>query len=883
MQGLQRTAAAKFTFILLITLLLVTGTMLVRSSAKAASPIMATYYVSPTGSDANPGTINQPFKSIDHARVVVAGINHAMTGDIVVYVRRGTYNLTSPLNFTSKDSGTNGYTVSYQAYPGEKPVISGGRTITGWSLHDASKHIWQASVGSGLQTRELYVNGARAQRARSQGGLPGAVRTATGYTTSDTTMQNWRNPSDIEFVTDFNWIEDRCKVQSIVGTTITMQEPCFANSTNSSRPGGASITIDTPTYIENAYELLDQPGEWYLDHAVGMLYYIPRSSENMSNAQVVAPVLETLVNGTGTLDAPLNHITFQGLTFAYATWLGPDSGDGYSDVQTGFHLTGTNWQNATPYGNWTRTPGNITFHGSTNVSLLDDTFTHLGAVGVNFEYGIQNAHIQGNIFTDISSTALQLGDADQNSPSDSRLQSLNNQILDNLIHDVGKEYHDGAGVWAGYEANLMLSHNEIYNIPGSGVSLGWFQGSYDANNTISYNHIHDFRQTVDDQGGIYVVGGTSSSQPSHMTGNWVQGEPGDTAALYLDNYSSYWQVTSNVVAQVAQCWLYLQVGSTSTNNTVQNNYHDTTVEQDGDSSNTVSNNPLVSDGNWPVAAQAIMNNAGLEPAYQSLKGLVPNQGLNLWLKADGPMTQNGSTVARWDDVSGSGNDASQGICSAQPALVLNTLNGLPVVRFDGSSTCLTTAAPVTTSTQYSMFVVSTLGGVNGPIYNGLPSTNGYGFYRSNSADYGLNYGGVSAPVFGPTQTSGFQTLEAQRDSSGTTTFYQNGTPSGGTSTATPNEPSNLTTIGGLWSNQIFQGDIAEILVYNRALSTTERQQVEQYLHQKYFVPRQSLPSHGLVLSLDGDHVLFNGPLTTQWFDLSGHGNRLVVNFSDVKT
>jgi len=255
-----------------------------------------------------------------------------MSGDIIVYLRDGVYQLTNMFTLDQSDSGSGGHNIIYQAFPGERPIISGGRTITGWSQVSGS-NIWESVVGTSLQTRQLYVNGTRAIRAVSQGGLLGTLtKTTTGYITNDTSLQSWSNPSDIEFVytgaggAGANWRESRCGVASISGdsnsTTITMKEPCY---TNASTAICAFHTITYPTRIENAKPLLDQPGEWYLDSSIGILYYIPRPGEDMSVANVVAPILETLVKGTGTSENSIHNIEFYGLTFAYATWLGPSN------------------------------------------------------------------------------------------------------------------------------------------------------------------------------------------------------------------------------------------------------------------------------------------------------------------------------------------------------------------------------------------------------------------------------------------------------------------------------------------------------------------------------------------------------------------------------
>jgi hypothetical protein len=176
------------------------------------------------------------------------------------------------------------------------------------------------------------------------------------------------------------------------------------------------------------------------------------------------------------------------------------------------------------------------------------------------------------------------------------------------------------------------------------------------------------------------------------------------------------------------------------------------------------------------------------------------------------------------------------------------------VRFNGSSDYLATNSVVTTSSPFTIFVVSTLGNSSsspGPVYNGDSSASGYGFLRPNTADYGALYGGRSLLTFGATITSGEQLQEIENTSSNVITFYQNGTQSGNTASAGLNTPTGATYIGGVNSNasNLFSGDIAEVLIYNRALSTSERQQVEQYLLNQYglLLGRERIGRPGLIV------------------------------------
>lgn len=263
-----------------------------------------------------------------------------------MYLRDGIYTLTSPFILDQKDSGTNGFTIMYRNYQGEVPMVSGGKQITGWQ-QDGNK--WKANLGTDIKIRQLYVNGTRAIRARSAGGLPGTQQTSSGYTTTNISMQNWKNISGVEFVLGIdNWMQHRCGVQTIVGLSITMKYPCF-NGVVGYTTGNKPLV----QWIENAYELLDSPGEWYHDRSTGWLSYIPRPGEKMNTAFVVAPLLETLISGSGTPDNPIHNIQFQGIIFSYATWFGPETNEGFVHLQAHFISLPA----------WVPVPANITFKG----------------------------------------------------------------------------------------------------------------------------------------------------------------------------------------------------------------------------------------------------------------------------------------------------------------------------------------------------------------------------------------------------------------------------------------------------------------------------------------------------------------------------------------
>ena len=156
-------------------------------------------YVSPSGDDASAGTKDKPIRTIEHARDLVRARNQNMSGDITVYLDGGQYRVAQPLVLEAADSGMNNHDVIYAAIPGQQVIISGGIQVTGWKQTDASKNLWSAPLPAGLKyTRQLYVDGVRAQRAGDL--LPVALteqRNGPAYTAASDLMTPWRNPSEI--------------------------------------------------------------------------------------------------------------------------------------------------------------------------------------------------------------------------------------------------------------------------------------------------------------------------------------------------------------------------------------------------------------------------------------------------------------------------------------------------------------------------------------------------------------------------------------------------------------------------------------------------------------------------------------------------------------
>ena len=569
-----------------------------------------------------------------------------MTRGIVVFLRDGTYQLDGPLTFledaNTHDSGSNGYTISWAAYPGETPVFSGGIQITGWSLYDASLNIYRAKVYSGLNARSLYVNGLRATRAQGWSGI--LSKTDTGYLTDNSSydIAKWKHPEGIEFTAMSVWRFMRCGIDSVSGPALIMKEPCWRSAT--ATPPITFPNFDYPWWIENALELLDAPREWYLDRHAGWLYYKPSPDQDLATAQVIIPAAESLLEVSGAIGTPVHDLQFIGITFEYTNWADSGGPAGYVGIQSGFtwrlaaspiwwstltdSLTGSDANDAL----WTKTPASLVVHYATSILLADNVLTHLGNAALNVEYGSRHTRIVGNLFYDISATGIQVGDNEsvffQTQAGAPGLLTYDTLIRDNLITQTGVEFTDGTGIWAGYVDTLVIDHNEIFNIPYSGVSLGWGWGIFDPtlarNNEISSNDVHDACRGLWDCGSVYMM----SAQPgSSIHDNYVHDQPKEHqgALFYLDAGTRDFTITHNVAAHApdylprTDLGLLIEYDASKINNSIRRNYTDASYFGDihfpgndiGDNQENLTA--------WPLEAEQIIESAGLESPWLLLR------------------------------------------------------------------------------------------------------------------------------------------------------------------------------------------------------------------------------------------------------------------------
>ncbi|HEU5107942.1 MAG TPA: right-handed parallel beta-helix repeat-containing protein, partial [Micromonosporaceae bacterium] len=590
-------------------------------AAPAASAATTTLFAAPSGTGTACSS-GQPC-SLTQAQSAVRAIAPTMTGDIVVQLAGGTYALSAPLTFTPADSGANGYTVFWQAAPGTRPIISGGQRVTGWTLVDSAQNIWRASAATSFDSRQLYVNGRIATRARTQLNRADFTFTTTGLTFTNgalSYLNNLRNQDRIELESVNSFTDRYVPVQSISNNRITMEQPAWNNNTwgydTLSRPFRAG-----PLYLANAREFIDAAGEWYLDTAAGALFYKPLSGENMATADVVLPRLESLWRIGGSYANPVHHLSFTGLQFSHTSWLLPNTNQGYADQQTGAYIHGdwarpADWLNSCQQGcpafeaarpHWRQMPAAVQVSAANAITFANNTFTNLGQVGLGIGndanahatgvgLGANDVDVTGNVFEQISAGAVIAGgvQADAHHPSDNRMTNRAITYSNNVVHDVAIDYRSHVALLMTYAADSTMSHNEVYNLPYTGISIGYGWGANDAGGSQDYvdrglynyqpryttatiarnyriegNYVHDVMRQMTDGAAFYSLsalpGTTISQNYFRNTNGWL--------GLYFDEGARYQSATNNVFDNIGQ-WAYGQhwANNSTGNLTVTDNW-----------------------------------------------------------------------------------------------------------------------------------------------------------------------------------------------------------------------------------------------------------------------------------------------------------------------
>jgi hypothetical protein len=642
---------------------LAVGAVVAAPAVTSHAATMTTLYASPDGSG-TACSASAPC-SLTQAKTSVEAIDGNMSGDIVVQLAGGTYRMSSPLVLGSADSGSNGHQVIWQAAPGQQPVLSGGQQVTGWTVKDASNNIYAASVPAGTDSRQLFVDGALAPRAAISIARSDVRITASGMTIVNSALNylaTLPQQNRIELESQNSFTDRYAPVQSISGSTITMQQPAW-NNNNWGYDTLASPFAGGGLQLENSYSFLKSAGQWYLDPQAGQLYYKAPSNWSPTSHDIELPRLTSLLQVGGSYSSPAHDITVDGISFQHTTWLQPSTSVGYADQQSGAFLGRTFTQPSdfmtscqsgcqlfeAARNSWSQVPAAVQVSAARGITFTGDTFAHLGQVGLGIGndanahasgvgLGASSVTVSGSTFTDDSGAGIVVGGVqpDAHHPSNAAMTNQDITIQGNRITGVAKDYKDMAGILSTYVTHAVISHNEVSNLAYDGIDVGWGWGANDPggsqdyrnrglynyqpvyntpttlkNTVVSYNAVHGTKKVFHDGGSIYNLSANPGASIDH---NYIYDNQ-RTVGLYLDEGSRYVNLKNNVI-QDSGVWAFTNAGGSNNTNdsTFDTNWYNsgaTQVATGSPHNNVLTGNVQVSGTNWPSGAQQVIAQAGV--------------------------------------------------------------------------------------------------------------------------------------------------------------------------------------------------------------------------------------------------------------------------------
>lgn len=527
------------------------GTMFIHPDHKKTT----TFYISPNGSDINPGTKDKSFATIQRAQKAVREISaQGLKKDITIYLTNGTYPLVHPIHFDPADGGNKDYTVTYKAIPGHLPVINGGKEISNWTK--VKGNLWKTTiteVKSGQwKFRDLFKNDQRQTIARYPNKDQASLYIVNINENKDEVVLPENVPTgdytDSEIVVLHLWAQSIAKIKSLEGSRLTAQNPIGYIG-----HGALDAQKGRKLYLQNSLAFLDIPGEYFLNSQSGELFYMAQEGENPNQSTFIAPVTEKIIVVTGTKEKPVRNLVFEGIRFEHTKWLLPETG--FNEGQSGHW--GETWGKTISKG----LPAAIELQYTDQVRFEKCRVAHTGAHGIGLKEGTRENVIFGCDIYDISGNGIMVGQ--RMTPAngevwfnvdweDPNYAPYNNVITSNTIVKAAQVMHSCVGVFDAYSNGTSITHNLIKDLPYIGISVGFnwgYKPTSQKNTTVSYNEICNNMQLMFDGGGIYTLG----LQPGTVISNNYIHDVQNAHGLYTDEGSQQILFENNVILRVGDC------------------------------------------------------------------------------------------------------------------------------------------------------------------------------------------------------------------------------------------------------------------------------------------------------------------------------------------
>lgn len=422
-------------------------------------------FVSVKGDDKNTGTIAKPFKTLHHA-VKIANANR---GNIVIQLRQGTYYLDTTVVIDANEMLSS--SIKIAAYNNELVSISAGlRLQLHWKPY--KNGIYQANVPVDVVFERLYVNG-RLQVLARYPNYDSSARVFHGTAADAITperVKKWKHPEGgyVHALHAHEWGGFHYRITGVDAEGKLQLEGGWQNN----RPNEMHPQY---RFVENIFEELDAPGEWWLDRNNHMLYYYPSKNIHLADALVEVSNLKNSIVLHGDVKKPLKNVQIDGVNF--------------------IHNERSFWDTKEPLvrSDWTIYRGGaVLLEGTENCNVTNCNFTSIGGNAVMVSNYNKHDTIRGCHISYIGANAVCfIGDPKAvRSPSfryedyipytqlDKTPGPLTNNypqqcvVTDNLLHNLGEVEKQATGVEIEMSSSITVSHNSIYNTPRAGLNIG---------------------------------------------------------------------------------------------------------------------------------------------------------------------------------------------------------------------------------------------------------------------------------------------------------------------------------------------------------------------------------------------------------------------------
>ena len=461
----------------------------------------AAIYVSPSGNDTNDGSIDHPLQTLTAARDL-ADKRKTNNTPVTVFLRGGTYYLSAPVEFGPSNSGTSTAPIVYTAYGSEKPVISGGIKVTpSWTTSSGSIQV--ATIATNLKVDQLFLNGKRQVLARYPNYDGTKILDGHAADCIDATrVGKWADPTEgpgyIRAEHDSQWGGNDFIITGKSGTTVTYK---WVGDNNRGQGMHANYRM-----VENIFEELDAPGEWYYKKSTGQLYFYPPAGTDLTNATIELASEDELLRVVGTsATATVQYLTFTGITFTQT-------------YRTLF---------SKPYefllqGDWAiaRT-GTVFMTNAENIRIDSCLFDQVGGNGVFMSGHNRNNAVVNSDFEDAGASCVAMvglqsavrcaaksyGNAPSCSDKTPGPQTddypASNLVENNTMNNLGRFEKQVAGVEMSMTSKNTVWHNTIHTMPRAGIN---FNDGCWGGHLIEWNWVYNAVLETSDHGPLNAWG-----------------------------------------------------------------------------------------------------------------------------------------------------------------------------------------------------------------------------------------------------------------------------------------------------------------------------------------------------------------------------------------